>query len=132
MSRDAVDEAPDDVREEYQIIETERAEWEAKEKEALKTGRPLEGSSPIDPRSLDELQAEMDTQRANLEMNLSTNPGVVEQYEKRKRDVRRISLIISEHLKLTHICDRLRYLKILLLKGRRKRKESPGISKTPE
>jgi hypothetical protein len=91
MSRDAVDEAPDDVREEYQIIETERAEWEAKEKEALKTGRPLEGSSPVDPRSLDELQAEMDTQRANLEMNLSTNPGVVEQYEKRKRDVRRIS-----------------------------------------
>ena len=97
MSRDAVDEAPDDVREEYQVIETERAEWEAKEKEALKTGRPLEGPSPVGPRSLDELQAEMDTQRANLEMNLSTNPGVVEQYEKRKRDVRRISLTIPQY-----------------------------------
>jgi len=97
MSRDAVDEAPDDVREEYQIIEMERADWEAKEKEALKNGIPLEGPSPVDPRSLDELQAEMDTQRANLEMNLSTNPGVVEQYEKRKRDVRRISLHCPEN-----------------------------------
>jgi multidrug resistance efflux pump len=88
-SRAAVDEAPDNVRDEYQEIETQRTEWEAKEKQALETGMPLEGPSPIDTRTLDELQAEMDTQRANLEMNLSTNPGVVEQYEKRKRDVGR-------------------------------------------
>ncbi|KIM34992.1 hypothetical protein M413DRAFT_449948 [Hebeloma cylindrosporum] len=99
MSKDAVDEAPDDVREEYQAIETERADWEEKEKEALLSGRPLEGPSPIDPRTLDELQAEMDTQRANLEMNLSTNPGVVEQYEKRKRDIEVLENTLAERQK---------------------------------
>ena len=34
-----------------------------------------------------ELREELETQQANLDLNLATNPGVVEQYEKRKRDV---------------------------------------------
>jgi hypothetical protein len=54
---------------------------------AEEQGRPPPPPDGVDLRSLDELQAELDTQRAALELNLNTNPGVVEQYEKRKRDV---------------------------------------------
>ena len=48
-SRAAVDEAPDDVREEYKEIETERTEWEAKEKQALETGFHLKALHPLTP-----------------------------------------------------------------------------------
>lgn len=39
---------------------------------------------------MEELQAELATQQANLEMIMQTNPGVIEQYEKRQAEVRAI------------------------------------------
>lgn len=76
-----------ELRAEYQVIEDARVQYERD----LATAEQDELSPPstegVDLRSLDELQAELETQQANLDLNLATNPGVVEQYEKRKRDV---------------------------------------------
>jgi len=38
-------------------------------------------------RSVEQLRQELDVQRANLDMITQTNPGVVEQYERRKNEV---------------------------------------------
>ncbi|KAF8887234.1 hypothetical protein CPB84DRAFT_1786919 [Gymnopilus junonius] len=86
-SRDTVKAAPEDVKEEYAELEAVRMQWEQDSKEAKEHGLPAPDDSAIDKRSVEELQAELETQQANLEMNLNTNPGVVEQYEKRKRDI---------------------------------------------
>lgn len=41
-------------------------------------------------RTVEQLRAELDTQQASLDMILLTNPGVVEQYERRKEEVCRV------------------------------------------
>lgn len=38
-------------------------------------------------KSAADLQEDLETERNNLEMNSGANPGVVEQYERRKREV---------------------------------------------
>lgn len=82
-----ISDAREDLREEYQAIEDARTAYD---KALLKSRK--EGSTPpsmegVELRSLNELQTALETQRTNLEMNHAANPGVVEQYEKRKRDV---------------------------------------------
>ena len=86
-SRDTVAAAPDDVKDEYTALESARMEWEKEAKEAKEQGLPPPDDAHIDQRRVEELEAELEQQQAELEMNLGTNPGVVEQYEKRKRDV---------------------------------------------
>jgi hypothetical protein len=93
-SKEALDEsklvlngATPELREEYQVIENVRAQYERELAAAEKEGRPPPSTEDVDLRTLEELRAELETQRANLDLNLATNPGVVEQYEKRKRDV---------------------------------------------
>jgi len=58
---------------------------------ALKTAEENRTTPPaqegVDLRTADELQAELANQKAQLELNMITNPGIVEQYEKRKKDV---------------------------------------------
>lgn len=39
---------------------------------------------------MEELRTELETQQANLDLILLTNPGVVEQYEQRKEEVCRV------------------------------------------
>lgn len=39
---------------------------------------------------MEQLGAELEVQQANLEMIMQTNPGVIEQYERRKEEVRSI------------------------------------------
>jgi hypothetical protein len=41
----------------------------------------------VHDRSVEQLRTELDVQRANLDMITQTNPGVVEQYERRKNEV---------------------------------------------
>jgi structural maintenance of chromosomes protein 5 len=76
-----------ELREEYQAIEDVRAQYDKDVAVAEKEGLSPPSPEGVDLRSLDELRAELETQQANLDLNLATNPGVVEQYEKRKRDV---------------------------------------------
>ncbi|KAI6040437.1 hypothetical protein EDC04DRAFT_1511156 [Pisolithus marmoratus] len=45
----------------------------------------LDGS--VHERTVDQLRAELETQKANLDLIMITNPGVVEQYERRKAEI---------------------------------------------
>lgn len=87
-SRNVLAAASEDIQKEYSTIEEVRLLYEKELELAKKQGLPEPDASGVDFRTVDELQAELETQRANLDMNLNTNPGVVEEYEKRKRDVR--------------------------------------------
>ena len=87
-SRQGLAAASEEIQKEYGIIEEVRLLYEKNLELAKKQGLPEPDASAVDFRTADELQAELETQRANLDMNLNTNPGVVEEYEKRKRDVR--------------------------------------------
>ena len=87
-SRNVLAAASAEIQKEYAAIEEIRLRHEKELDLANKQGLPEPDASGVDYRTVDELQAELETQRANLDMNLNTNPGIVEEYEKRKRDVR--------------------------------------------
>ena len=87
-SRQVLAAASEEIQKEYGTIEEVRLLYEKELELAKKQGLPEPDRSGVDFRTVDELQTELETQRANLDMNLNTNPGVVEEYEKRKRDVR--------------------------------------------
>jgi structural maintenance of chromosomes protein 5 len=76
-----------ELRAEYEVIEQTRTEYERACKVAEEEGKTPPDAKDVELRSTEELQAELETQEANLAMNLNTNPGVVEQYEKRKKEV---------------------------------------------
>ena len=86
-SRRMVSDLEDDLKVEYEAIHQTRNNYDA----ALKAAEEQETTPPptegVELRTTHELRAELETQEANLEMNLNTNPGVVEQYEKRKKEV---------------------------------------------
>ncbi|KDR84246.1 hypothetical protein GALMADRAFT_703330 [Galerina marginata CBS 339.88] len=98
-SRDIVENSSDEVKDEYAELEKVRMQYDKEVKEAKENGLPPPDDSEIDKRSVEDLQAELETQRANLEMNLNTNPGVVEQYEKRKRDIEQLERTLEERKK---------------------------------
>jgi len=87
--------ASGDVREEYHQIEEVRLQYEREEKEAREKGLPPPDGSAIDFRTVEELKAELETQKAKLDLNMITNPGVVEQYEQRKKDVSTFRSFVS-------------------------------------
>ena len=93
-SRNVLAAASEEIQKEYSAIEEVRLLYEKELELAKKQGIPEPDASDVDFRTVDELQAELETQRANLDMNLNTNPGVVEEYEKRKRDVSFFFLLI--------------------------------------
>ena len=80
------------LRDEYQHIEAVRAVYDKALVSAEQNGTTPPSSEGVDIRTVDELQAELGKQQANLELNFATDGGVVEQYEKRKRQVRRSQL----------------------------------------
>lgn len=84
-----------ELREEYQVIEDARAQYERELTAAERDGLSPPSTEGVDLRTLEELRAELETQQANLDLNLATNPGVVEQYEKRKRDVSGFCRVLS-------------------------------------
>lgn len=87
-SQEMLIQLPDELREEYRQLEKVRVAYDSAVAQAEQTGaEPPAPDENIDMRSMDELQTELEKEEANLEMNMNTNPGVVEQYEKRKRDV---------------------------------------------
>jgi len=85
------------LRDEYQHVEATRAVYDKALASAERDGTTPPSSDGVDTRTVDELQAELGKQQANLELNFATDGGVVEQYEKRKRQVRRseFSLVID-------------------------------------
>ena len=100
-SKEVLREATPELRAEYHVIEEARVQYERDLAVAERDELSPPSTEGIDLRTLDELQSDLETQQANLDLNLATNPGVVEQYEKRKRDVggcwclREVVLIVS-------------------------------------
>ena len=45
-------------------------------------------SGQVADKSADDIETELEAKRAQLEMNMNTNAGVVEQYKKRQQEVR--------------------------------------------
>ncbi|KAF8637018.1 hypothetical protein AX17_003102 [Amanita inopinata Kibby_2008] len=85
-----------ELRGEYEAIENKRTEYDKALKAAQEEGGTLPSAEGVDTRSLDELKTELETQRANLELNLNTNPGIVEQYERRKREIEALEKSLEE------------------------------------
>ncbi|KAG5351347.1 hypothetical protein C0989_006899 [Termitomyces sp. Mn162] len=86
-SREVVQNVEEDLREQYNEIEAKRTQYDRDLTAAEANGTTPPSADGVDVRTVDELQAELNRQQAKLELNLNTNPGVVEQYEKRKRDI---------------------------------------------
>ncbi len=87
-SRRVLADAEPDIKEKQDVIANARLAYDRDAKKAEETGSTPPDSEGIDLRSSEELGAELERQEAQLEITLNTNPGVMEEYEKRKRDVR--------------------------------------------
>ncbi|PPQ70577.1 hypothetical protein CVT24_000055 [Panaeolus cyanescens] len=98
-SRIALAEATEQVQTEFRAIEDRRLAWEKECTEAKQAGRPLPDKTGVDLRNVEELKAEIEVQKAQLEMNLITNPGIVEQYEKRLRDIESLQKTLDDKRK---------------------------------
>ncbi|KAF8237930.1 P-loop containing nucleoside triphosphate hydrolase protein [Tricholoma matsutake] len=98
-SKLVLNEVTPELREEYQVIENVRLQYERELNAAKENGLPLPPTEGVDLRTSEELREELETQRANLDLNLASNPGVVEQYEKRKREIAELEKTIEEKQK---------------------------------
>ncbi|KAF9528049.1 P-loop containing nucleoside triphosphate hydrolase protein [Crepidotus variabilis] len=98
-SRRVLNEAPDDVQEDYHKQEQVRLDYDKALEEAEKNGTTPPSQAGVELRTADELQAELENQKATLELNMITNPGVVEQYEKRKRDIETLEKTLADRKK---------------------------------
>jgi hypothetical protein len=87
ISRDTIEEVTDELREDYYKIETARVQYDNDLKKAEQDGTAPPDKTGVELRESETLQIDLDAARHNLELHLNTNPGVVEQYEARKRDV---------------------------------------------
>ncbi|KAF7362946.1 Structural maintenance of chromosomes protein 5 [Mycena venus] len=100
-SQEVLTEVSEELSEECKKREMARNAYESAVAEAEKNGEaPPQPGEDVDSRSLEELQAELEKQEADLEMNMNTNPGVVEQYEKRKRDIEQLEKTIESRQRL--------------------------------
>ncbi|KIJ94730.1 hypothetical protein K443DRAFT_683517 [Laccaria amethystina LaAM-08-1] len=95
-NRQIVDEAPEDIREEYAESERVRVAYEMALEKSKEDGNPPPDPEGVELRSREELENELERQRAKLDLNLNTNPGVVEQYEKRKRDIEQLEKTLED------------------------------------
>ncbi|KAG6836487.1 hypothetical protein H0H93_007586 [Arthromyces matolae] len=86
-SRVLMQNCEEEVRVTYNKIEAKRTEYDNALKAAEENGSTPPSAEDVDVRTVDELQEELEKQQAQLELNMNTNAGVVEQYEKRKRDI---------------------------------------------
>ncbi|KAH7912946.1 hypothetical protein BJ138DRAFT_1147123 [Hygrophoropsis aurantiaca] len=66
----------------------------------------MEADGSVHIRSVNELQAELEVQCANLEMIMQTNPGVVEQYERRKTEIETLTKTLEAREKTEQKLER--------------------------
>ncbi|KAF5393572.1 hypothetical protein D9757_000066 [Collybiopsis confluens] len=95
-SRDALDNTTEEIHKQYEDSQIKRTEYE----QALKTAEASNSAPPsaegVDLRTADEYRAELETQEAQLELVSKTQPGVIEQYEKRKKDIKQLEKTLEE------------------------------------
>ncbi|KII94777.1 hypothetical protein PLICRDRAFT_128007 [Plicaturopsis crispa FD-325 SS-3] len=90
-SRAIMDDADPEVRAEYEAIEQARLAWDRDEANANRTPPP-----EIDERLPEELQVALDAKKEELQVNNHTNAGVVEQYERRKKEIEDLEAKLEE------------------------------------
>lgn len=57
---------------------------------------PPPDRSAVDFRTVDELKAELATQQAKLDLTMNTNQHIVDEFEKRKRDIETTEKTLAE------------------------------------
>ncbi|OAX43370.1 structural maintenance of chromosomes protein [Rhizopogon vinicolor AM-OR11-026] len=66
----------------------------------------MEVDGSVHDRSVEQLRTDLDVQRANLDMITQTNPGVVEQYERRKHEIEALTNTLEDREKATRRLER--------------------------
>ncbi|KAG1750954.1 hypothetical protein EDD22DRAFT_252965 [Suillus occidentalis] len=66
----------------------------------------MEMDGSVHDRSVNDLRTELDLQRANLDMISLTNPGVVEQYDRRQKEIEALTKILEDREKSTRKVER--------------------------
>ncbi|KAJ8594009.1 hypothetical protein M405DRAFT_543679 [Rhizopogon salebrosus TDB-379] len=66
----------------------------------------MEIDGSVHDRSVEQLRTDLDVQRANLDMITQTNPGVVEQYERRKNEIEALTNTLEDREKATRRLER--------------------------
>ncbi|KAL0950349.1 hypothetical protein HGRIS_010317 [Hohenbuehelia grisea] len=106
-SRDLLDESSEQVRQDFNEIDSARNHWQKQCEIAAKEGEePPPKPEDLEQRTTAELLAELEEQRNRLELNLNTNPGVVEQYERRKQEIENMTKTLDEKQKKADKIDR--------------------------
>ncbi|KAJ3847412.1 hypothetical protein EV368DRAFT_51228 [Lentinula lateritia] len=95
-SRDALNNTTDEIREQYNEAMAKRTEYENALQSAESNGTTPPSAEGVDLRTADEYRAELESQEAQLELVSKTQPGVIEQYEKRKRDIEQLEKTLEE------------------------------------
>ncbi|KAF7327365.1 Purine nucleoside phosphorylase [Mycena kentingensis (nom. inval.)] len=89
-STTALNEISADIKPQYEEIEQAIQEYQTAADAARKAGQePPEPAEELKPklRTALELEQDLETEQNKLDMNRNTNPGVVEQYERRKQEI---------------------------------------------
>ncbi|KAJ7056762.1 P-loop containing nucleoside triphosphate hydrolase protein [Mycena amicta] len=90
-SEEALNDISADIKDDYIKVEQARLEYDQALALANEQGDPPPDTDElgdlVKQRTSAELEEELETQEAKLEMNMNTNPGVVEQYERRKQEI---------------------------------------------
>ncbi|KAH6912408.1 hypothetical protein BKA70DRAFT_1421971 [Coprinopsis sp. MPI-PUGE-AT-0042] len=85
-----------EAKERLRKMQSDLAEYDRQVKAAKQNGGPLPDTEGIELRTAAEIEEALGTFRTNLDMIISTNPGVLEEYEKRQRDIERYQITIQE------------------------------------
>ncbi|KAJ3719185.1 hypothetical protein C8R42DRAFT_628654 [Lentinula raphanica] len=96
QSRDALNNTTDEIREKYQEVQDRRTQYEQALKLAEANNTALPSAEGIDLRTADQYRAELESQQAQLELVSKTQPGIIEQYEKRKQEIEKLDLALKE------------------------------------
>ncbi|KAA1477744.1 P-loop containing nucleoside triphosphate hydrolase protein [Dentipellis sp. KUC8613] len=104
ISRAKLDAVDDDLRAQFQAMEEVRrrrhhAPAESDPQLQSQPQREPTQSGAAHERDADEIRDELETQNQKLELVLQTNPGVVEQYERRKAEIETLTKKVAEREK---------------------------------
>ncbi len=93
ISKAKLDDVDDELRRTFQAMEEVRNWIFCNQKARVLNGVGYGQSGKAHERSADQLRDELETLRQKLELVLGTDPGVIEQYERRKEEVRSVVLL---------------------------------------
>ncbi|KAI9462755.1 P-loop containing nucleoside triphosphate hydrolase protein [Russula earlei] len=79
-----------------ELLDISKAKLDDVDDELRKTFQAMEESGKAHERSAEQLRDELETLRQKLELVLGTEPSVIEQYERRKEEIRSLSRKVEE------------------------------------